>query len=102
MMAASLARGETVIENAAIEPEIVNLAQCLCQMGAQIAGTGTRTINIEGVDRLRRAASGDAGSHRGRHLRDGCCNDGWRRAAEGASAAIFEQPLHVLSESAPK
>ena len=52
MMAASLARGETVIENAAQEPEIVDLAECLTSMGAQISGAGTSIIRIEGVERL--------------------------------------------------
>ena len=52
MMAASLAKGETVLENAAREPEIVNLADCLNAMGAKIAGAGTPTIVIQGVARL--------------------------------------------------
>ncbi|GHA31250.1 UDP-N-acetylglucosamine 1-carboxyvinyltransferase [Devosia pacifica] len=52
MMAATLARGTTVIENAAMEPEIDNVAQCLNQMGAKIAGIGTRTLTIEGVEKL--------------------------------------------------
>jgi UDP-N-acetylglucosamine 1-carboxyvinyltransferase len=52
MMAASLARGETVIENAAMEPEVVNLADCLNAMGANIEGAGTPTIHIQGVDHL--------------------------------------------------
>ncbi len=52
LMAASLARGETVLENAAREPEIVNLAECLNAMGARITGAGTPTIVIEGVDSL--------------------------------------------------
>jgi len=52
MMAASLARGETVLENAAREPEIVNLADCLNAMGAKISGAGTATITIQGVDSL--------------------------------------------------
>jgi len=52
MMAATLARGETVLENAAREPEIVNLADCLNAMGAKITGAGTATITIEGVDSL--------------------------------------------------
>ncbi|TIU72649.1 MAG: UDP-N-acetylglucosamine 1-carboxyvinyltransferase, partial [Mesorhizobium sp.] len=46
MMAASLAKGETVLENAAREPEIVNLAECLIAMGAKIHGAGTSTITI--------------------------------------------------------
>ncbi|MCO5063375.1 MAG: UDP-N-acetylglucosamine 1-carboxyvinyltransferase [Rhizobiaceae bacterium] len=52
VMAASLARGETVLENAAREPEIVNLAECLNAMGARISGAGSPTITIEGVDSL--------------------------------------------------
>jgi UDP-N-acetylglucosamine 1-carboxyvinyltransferase len=53
MMAAALADGETVIENAAREPEVVDLANCLNKMGAQVAGAGTDTIRIQGVERLR-------------------------------------------------
>ncbi len=49
LMAASLARGTTVIGNAAREPEVVDLAQCLNAMGAKISGAGTSTITIEGV-----------------------------------------------------
>jgi len=52
LMAASLAKGETVLENAACEPEIVNLAECLVAMGARISGAGTPTITIDGVDSL--------------------------------------------------
>ena len=52
LMAATLAKGTTVIENAAREPEIVDLAQCLRAMGAQIEGEGTGVITIQGVDRL--------------------------------------------------
>lgn len=52
MMAASLAKGTTLITNAAIEPEITLLAQSLLTMGAKITGTGTTTIEIEGVDHL--------------------------------------------------
>jgi UDP-N-acetylglucosamine 1-carboxyvinyltransferase len=52
MMAATLAEGTTVIENAAREPEVVDLAHCLIQMGARIEGAGTDTIVVEGVDRL--------------------------------------------------
>ncbi|MFB9148846.1 UDP-N-acetylglucosamine 1-carboxyvinyltransferase [Roseovarius ramblicola] len=55
LMAATLARGTTVISNAAREPEIVDLAQCLRKMGARIEGEGTHTITIEGVDRLHGA-----------------------------------------------
>ena len=52
MMAATLAKGTTVINNAAREPEIVDLAQCLRKMGAQIEGEGSSRIEIQGVDRL--------------------------------------------------
>lgn len=52
LMAATLAKGTTVIENAAREPEIIDLAECLIKMGAQIEGAGTSTITIQGVDRL--------------------------------------------------
>ena len=52
LMAATLAKGETIIENAAQEPEIVDLANFCCQMGAKITGAGTNTITIEGVTQL--------------------------------------------------
>ena len=52
MMAAALASGTTVIENAAQEPEVVDLANCLNAMGAQISGAGSSTIVIDGVERL--------------------------------------------------
>lgn len=52
MMAATLAKGETVIQNAAREPEIVDLANCLNRVGANISGAGTSTITIEGVASL--------------------------------------------------
>jgi UDP-N-acetylglucosamine 1-carboxyvinyltransferase len=52
MMAATLAEGTTVINNAAREPEVVDLAHCLIRMGARIEGAGTDTITIEGIDRL--------------------------------------------------
>ncbi|GMQ76421.1 MAG: UDP-N-acetylglucosamine 1-carboxyvinyltransferase [Gammaproteobacteria bacterium] len=52
MMAATLAKGTSVIENAAREPEVVDLAHCLIAMGARIEGAGTDTITVEGVDTL--------------------------------------------------
>jgi UDP-N-acetylglucosamine 1-carboxyvinyltransferase len=55
LMAATLARGTTVLKNAAREPEIGDLAQCLVAMGARIDGIGTSTLTIEGVDRLHGA-----------------------------------------------
>ncbi len=52
MMAATLAKGRTIIENAAREPEVVDLANCLVEMGANISGQGTDTIVIDGVSEL--------------------------------------------------
>lgn len=58
MMAAAIARGETVLSNAAREPEVADLARCLVTMGADIDGIGTDTLRIRGVERLK------GGSHR--------------------------------------
>jgi UDP-N-acetylglucosamine 1-carboxyvinyltransferase len=55
MMAATLAKGQTILENAAQEPEVVNLAECLNAMGAKVSGAGTATIVIDGVARLHGA-----------------------------------------------
>ncbi len=55
LMAATLARGTTIIDNAAREPEIVDLARCLRAMGAQVAGEGTSRIEVQGVDALHGA-----------------------------------------------
>ena len=55
MMAACLANGETIIENAAREPEVVDLANCLVSMGARISGAGTDVIRIQGVEKLHGA-----------------------------------------------
>ena len=55
LMAATLAEGETVLENCAREPEVIDLAALLCKMGAQIEGAGTHTIRIHGVERLHGA-----------------------------------------------
>ena len=55
MLAATLAEGKTVLENAAREPEIADLADCLNAMGAKVRGAGRSTIEIEGVDRLHGA-----------------------------------------------
>ena len=55
MMAACLADGTTVLENAAREPEVVDLARCLTAMGAKISGAGTSTITVQGVSKLHGA-----------------------------------------------
>ena len=56
MMAATLAQGTTVIENAAREPEVVDLANCLNAMGARVQGAGTDVVTVEGVERLHGAS----------------------------------------------
>ena len=55
MMAAALAKGTTVLDNAAREPEITNLAECLAAMGVPVSGIGTETLTIEGVSALKEA-----------------------------------------------
>ena len=71
LMAACLARGETVLANAAREPEVCDLARCLVAMGARIEGIGGDRLEIAGVSRLPRCRAYRAGRpHRGRHLRD--------------------------------
>jgi UDP-N-acetylglucosamine 1-carboxyvinyltransferase len=52
MMAATLAEGTTILENAAREPEVIDLAKCLISMGAKIEGVGSDTLHIEGVEKL--------------------------------------------------
>jgi UDP-N-acetylglucosamine 1-carboxyvinyltransferase len=100
LMAATLARGETVIENAAREPEIVDLARCLMLMGARIDGAGTPTIRVEGVSRL--------GGARHRVLPDRIETGTYAMAVatvggdvllEGASADLIEAPLALLSDA---
>ncbi len=99
LMAAALAKGETVIENAAREPEIVDLAQCLTAMGAKIAGAGTPTIRVQGVDRLtgaRHAVMPD-------RIETGTyafavAMTGGDVLLEGASRALLEKPLDLLAE----
>ena len=56
LMAATLAEGTTILENAAMEPEIVDLAECLIALGARIEGAGTGRIVVEGVERLHGGA----------------------------------------------
>ena len=80
LMAATLAEGTTTLENAAREPEVVDLARCLVAMGARIAGAGSDRIVIEGVDRLHGAtACGDARPDRDRDVRRGDRGGGRRR-----------------------
>jgi len=95
-----LARGETMNENAAREPEIVDLAACLTGMGARIEGAGTATIRIEGVDRL--------GGHRHAVIPDRIETGTYAMAVAmtggdvvlaGARADLLDTALDVLRES---
>ncbi len=101
MMAAVLAEGVTVIENAAREPEVVDLADALNAMGARVSGAGTSAIAIEGVRTpARRAASGDAGPHRDRDVPDGRRGGGRRGVRCAASPrSTFDAVLDKLQEA---
>ena len=89
LMAAVLAKGTTVIDNAAREPEIADLADLLNAMGAQIEGAGTSTIEVEGVDVApRRRARDDPRPHRGRDVP----RRGRDRRRRGAAAARARRP----------
>jgi UDP-N-acetylglucosamine 1-carboxyvinyltransferase len=97
MMAATLARGETVIENAAREPEVVDVAECLVRMGAKIDGIGTTRLVVEGVPRL--------GGARHRVLPDRIETGTYAMAVataggdvflEGAQSGLLESALAVL------
>jgi len=100
MMAATLARGETVIENAAREPEVVDLAECLIAMGARIEGHGTGTIRIEGVDRLHGATHEvlpdriETGTYA-----LAVAMTGGEVELSGARADLVEAPMRVLEEA---
>ena len=100
LMAATLAKGDTVIENAAREPEIVDLARCLIAMGARISGAGSETIRIQGVPRLRGA--------RHRVVPDRIETGTYAMAVamtggdvmlEGASADLLESPIAILRQA---
>ncbi len=99
MMAASLARGETIIENAAREPEIGDLAACLIKMGAKITGAGTSMIAIEGVPRLSGARHAvlpdriESGTYA-----FAVTMTGGDILLEGARADLLEEPLNVLRQ----
>ena len=100
LMAATLANGETVLANAAREPEVSDLARCLCAMGARIEGIGTDTLRIQGADRL----------HGARHavIADRIETASYAAAAaitggelviEGAALAHIESIANVLAEA---
>jgi UDP-N-acetylglucosamine 1-carboxyvinyltransferase len=97
MMAATLARGETIIENAAREPEVGDLAACLIKMGARIDGGGTSRIHIQGVDRLEGATHNvlpdriEAGTYA-----MAVAATGGEVLLDGARGGLLEAPLAVL------
>ncbi len=97
LMAASLAHGQTVLENAAREPEVLDLANCLIAMGARISGAGTSTIVIDGVEQL--------GGARHRVLPDrieagtyacAVAMTGGDVLLEGVTADLLKRPLEIL------
>ncbi|WP_108662035.1 UDP-N-acetylglucosamine 1-carboxyvinyltransferase [Acuticoccus kandeliae] len=100
MMAATLARGETVLENAACEPEIADLGECLIAMGAKIEGHGTSTIFIEGVPRLRGARHAvmpdriETGTYA-----LAVAMAGGDVTLEGASADHLEKPIELMRQA---
>lgn len=77
MLASVLAEGRTIIENVAKEPHIVDVANFLNSMGANIKGAGTDTIRIRGVQAARHGLCRDSGPDRGRHLYVCSCRDAW-------------------------
>jgi len=99
LMAATLAKGETIIENAAREPEVVDLAECLIKMGARITGAGTSTIRVEGVSRLNGARHSvmpdriEAGTYA-----MAVTMTGGDVLLEGARADTLTRPLEILRE----
>jgi len=100
LMAAALARGETVIENAAMEPEIGDVAACLMKMGAQIEGVGTSTLRIQGATYLEGAVHTvlpdriEAGTYA-----MAVAATGGDVLLEGARADLLEAPIAVLREA---
>jgi len=100
MMAAATARGATLVRNAACEPEVKDLADCLNKMGARIRGAGTSTIEISGVARLHGACHRvlpdriEAGTYA-----TAVAMTGGDILLEGVGPDLFQQALDALSES---
>jgi UDP-N-acetylglucosamine 1-carboxyvinyltransferase len=99
LMAATLARGETVIENAAREPEVVELATLLCKMGAEIHGAGSDRVVVRGVESLRPVRHEVAGDRieAGTLLAAGVITHGDVRVT-GIDPALLESTLEKLRE----
>ena len=100
MMAATLARGTTLIENAAREPEVVDLANCLIAMGAHISGAGTDTITIEGVESLHGTSYNVLPDRieTGTYLVAGAITGG-TVTVKNTSPGMLEAVLHKLEEA---
>lgn len=100
MMAAALAQGTTVIENAACEPEIVDLANCLNAMGANVSGAGTSVLEIDGVDSLHDAKHEVIADRieTGTYLVAGAITRG-RVKAKRTNAAYLDAVLDKLNEA---
>jgi len=100
LMAAALAKGETVIENAAMEPEIGDVAACLMKMGAQIEGVGSATLHIQGADYLEGAVHTvlpdriETGTYA-----MAVAATGGDVMLEGARADLLEAPIAVLRKA---
>ena len=100
MIAASTAHGSTLITNAAREPEVVDVADCLCKMGARIRGAGTSKIEIHGVPRLNGAHHRvlpdriEAGTYA-----TAVAMTGGDIILEGVSEDLFQRPLEALEKS---
>ena len=108
LMAAVLAKGRTVLDNAAREPEIVDLANCLVAMGARISGIGSERLVVEGVDRLHGATYAvmpdriEAGSYAcaAAITAGDVVLTGASRALLGSTAPVLEQAGVVLEDQA--
>ena len=100
LMAAALAKGEVVIENAAMEPEVGDVANCLIKMGARIEGIGSSTLHIQGVDYLEGALHTvlpdriETGTYA-----MAVAATGGDVMLEGARADLLEAPIEVLREA---
>ncbi|MFP8967100.1 UDP-N-acetylglucosamine 1-carboxyvinyltransferase [Pokkaliibacter sp. CJK22405] len=103
LMAAALAEGETILENAAREPEVVDLAECLIAMGAKITGHGTDTIRVEGVERLHGCDYSVLPDRieTGTYLVAAAATGG-KVLLKNTRADILESVLHKLTESGAK
>lgn len=101
MMAAVLAEGQTIIKNAAREPEVIDLANFLNQLGGKIKGAGTDTITIEGVDSLNKKITYQVLPDRivAATYLTGAAMTGGHVKVKGISADILEAVLHKLNEA---